>query len=147
VKYLRYVPNADHSLRGSDAWTTLIACYSAILKGSKLPRFSWTVEADGVIRVKTQDQADEVKLWQATNPEARDFRLDTIHAAYTSSALQDQGRGVYASKVEKPAKGWTAYFVELTYKNGAAAPFKFTTEVRVTPDVTPHKYKQPTPPR
>jgi PhoPQ-activated pathogenicity-related protein len=25
VKYLRYVPNADHSLKGSDAWTTLPA--------------------------------------------------------------------------------------------------------------------------
>src|SRR6185369_11156757 len=31
VKYLRYVPNADHSLRGSDAYSTLLACYDAVL--------------------------------------------------------------------------------------------------------------------
>src|SRR5689334_8106811 len=43
VKYLRYVPNADHSLKGSDAWMTLLACYSAIVKGTKLPQFSWTI--------------------------------------------------------------------------------------------------------
>jgi PhoPQ-activated pathogenicity-related protein len=147
VKYLRYVPNADHSLRGSDAWMTLMACYSAILKGTKLPRFSWAVEGDGVIRVKTQDKPDGVKLWQASNADARDFRLETIHDAWTSSPLQDGGDGVYVAKVEKPAKGWTAFFAELTYRNGKATPFKFTTEVRVTPDVTPFKYQPPTAPR
>jgi PhoPQ-activated pathogenicity-related protein len=53
VKYLRYVPNADHSLKGSDAWETLLACYSSVVKGSRRPQFSWTLEADGSIRVKT----------------------------------------------------------------------------------------------
>src|SRR6185436_9585088 len=75
VKYLRYVPNADHSLRNSDAWMTLLACYSSVVKGTKLPQFSWTLEDDGSIRVKNQDKPISVKLWQATNPDARDFRL------------------------------------------------------------------------
>jgi hypothetical protein len=35
----------------------------------------------------------------------------------------------------------------LTYGNGTPAPFKFTTQVRVVPDVKPFKYKQPTPPK
>jgi PhoPQ-activated pathogenicity-related protein len=74
-KHLRYVPNADHSLKNSDAWTTLLACYSSIVKGTKAPQFSWTMESDGSIRVKNQDKPGEVKLWKATNPEARDFRL------------------------------------------------------------------------
>ena len=39
VKYLRYVPNADHSLKNSDALTTLVACYSSVLKDTKLPQF------------------------------------------------------------------------------------------------------------
>jgi len=147
VKYLRYVPNADHSLRGSDAWKSLLACYTAVLKGSHLPEFTWKVERDGVIKVTCKDKPDEVKVWQATNPEARDFRLDTIHAAYQSTPLAEKSKGVYESNVEKPGQGWTAYFVELTYKNGDAAPFKFTTEVRVTPDVLPHKYQQPTRPQ
>jgi PhoPQ-activated pathogenicity-related protein len=147
VKYLRYVPNADHSLKGSDAWMTLLACYSAVVNGSKLPQFSWTLPGDSSIRVKSQDKPSAVKLWQATNPDARDFRLDSIGEAWKSTDLTDQGGGVYLAKVEKPEKGWTAFFVELTYENGTPAPYKFTTQVRVVPDVTPFKYKPPTPPK
>src|SRR5205807_2164585 len=54
VKYLRYVPNADHSLRGSDAYETMLACYNAVIYGKELPKFSWTNETDGSIRVATQ---------------------------------------------------------------------------------------------
>jgi PhoPQ-activated pathogenicity-related protein len=37
VKYLRYVPNADHSLKGSDAAETILACYRAVGRGAELP--------------------------------------------------------------------------------------------------------------
>jgi len=147
VKYLRYVPNADHSLRGSDAWTTLLACYTLVVKGTKVPQFSWTLEDDGSIRVVSRDQPGAVKLWQATNPNARDFRLESIGPVWQSADLPDEGGGVYVARVARPAKGWTAFFAELTYENGTAAPFKFTTQVRVVPDVTPFKYQPPKPPR
>jgi len=147
VKYIRYVPNADHGLKNSDAWTTLIACYSSVVKGSKLPQFSWTLQDDGSIRVKTQDKPGTVKLWQATNPDARDFRMDSIGEAWKSTDLKEEGDGVYLAKVGKPEKGWTAFFAELTYEHGTAAPYKFTTQVRVVPDVKPFKYVQPKAPR
>jgi len=149
VKYLRYVPNADHGLKGSDAWMTLLACYSAVLKGAKLPEFSWDVLGDGVMTVTSADRPSEVKLWTASNERARDFRVDAIGPAWKSTEVEVKGGGPYSygATVDKPAKGWTAYFLELTYTNGLAAPFKFTTEVRVTPDVKPHKYVQPTRPQ
>jgi PhoPQ-activated pathogenicity-related protein len=147
TKYLRYVPNADHSLKGSDAWTTLLACYAAVVKGSKLPELSWTLESDGAIRVQTKDKPSSVKLWQATNPNARDFRVDSIGEAWKATDLADHGGGVYVAKVETPAKGWTAFFAELTFDNGTSAPYKFTTQVRVVPDVKPFKYQRGTPPR
>jgi PhoPQ-activated pathogenicity-related protein len=146
VKYLRYVPNSDHSLKNSDAWTTVLACYSAVVKGTKLPQFSWTLESDGAIRVKTEETPSAVKLWQATNPMARDFRLDAIGPVWKSTDLKEEG-GAYIARVEKPEKGWTAFFAELTYENGTAAPFKFTTQVRVIPEVKPYKYQQPTRPK
>src|SRR5207249_10598164 len=59
-KYLRYVPNANHSLSGTDARESILAFYQAILKGSPLPKFAWKMEADGSIRVETQDQPMEV---------------------------------------------------------------------------------------
>lgn len=147
TKYLRYVPNTDHSLKDSDAWMTLLASYAAVVKGSKLPQFSWTMQDDGSIRVKNQDKPSAVKLWQATNPNARDFRVDAIGKTWTSTDLKDEGGGVYTAKVAKPEKGWTAFFAELTYENGTAAPYKYTTQVRVIPEVKPFKYVQPKAPR
>jgi PhoPQ-activated pathogenicity-related protein len=144
VKYLRYVPNADHSLRDTDAFQTLLASYHAVLNELPLPQFSWTRHPDGSIRVRTIDAPASVKLWQATNPEARDFRLDVIGPAWTSSELTDQGNGLYVALVPPPVKGWTAFVVELTYVYpDRPAPLKFTTDVRVWPDVLPYTF-QPT---
>jgi PhoPQ-activated pathogenicity-related protein len=145
VKYLRYVPNADHSLKGSDAAETILACYQAIVRGSPLPKFTWAKPAPGVIRVAAQDKPANVVLWQATNPAARDFRLESVGKIWTSQPLAEspQEPGVYEAKVEKPAKGWTAFFVEMTYPGpgGAAAPpLKFTTQVSIVPDVLPFKF-------
>ena len=143
VKYLRYVPNGDHSLRETDALETLVACYNAILTKAALPRFSWSTEADGALRVRTIDKPAAVKLWQATNPDARDFRLQTIGRVWTSKDLAPGNDGSYVGKADKPEKGWTAFLVELTYDlKGAPAPFKFTTDVKVVPDVLPFKFKQ-----
>ena len=140
VKYLRYVPNADHSLRGSDAYDTLQVCYNAVLNRVPLPEFSWKLEADGSMRVTAKTAPTTVKLWHATNPAARDFRMETLGPKWESDLLTDQGGGVYLGKVPEPAKGWTAFFVELTFPSGGELPFKFTTQVRVVPDVLPHKF-------
>jgi PhoPQ-activated pathogenicity-related protein len=140
VKYLRYVPNADHSLRGSDAWQSALAFYDAILTGSPLPQFTWTVEKDGTIRVRAKDTPSAVTLWQATNPGARDFRLSSIGAKWKGAALAPRGNGEYVAKVAKPRRGFTAYMVELKFPSGVAdAPFTFTTGVKVVPDVEPFK--------
>jgi PhoPQ-activated pathogenicity-related protein len=80
-------------------------------------------------------------LWQATNPNARDFRVDTIGKAYTSSVLKETRAGVYVAQVANPVKGFTAFFVELVYDSGGKYPFKFTTEVSVVPDVLPFKWE------
>ena len=132
-KYLRYVPNTDHSLRGSDAVESIAAYYSAVIENRPRPKFSWTFEKDGSIKVKTVDRPTEVKVWAATNPDKRDFRLVSIGQAYKSTVLTAEG-DTYTAKIEKPAKGWTAFFVELTFPSGMKYPFKFTTAVRVTPD-------------
>lgn len=140
VKYLRYVPNADHSLKGSDARESLMACYNAVVNQQPLPKLTWKLESDGSIRAQTPDKPSEVKLWQATNPDARDFRIETFGPKWQSSPLADQGDGVYAAKVPTPDKGWTAFFIELTFPSGCRAPFKFTTQVRVLPDTLPYKF-------
>jgi PhoPQ-activated pathogenicity-related protein len=136
-KYLRYVPNTKHNLAPSDAQETLQAFYESVLNGAPRPRFSWKFEKDGSVVVHAKDKPAEVKLWQATNPKARDFRLDTIGPAYQSTLLAPEKEGLYVGKVAKPAQGWTAYFVELTYPGTGKYPFKFTTAVRVVPETLP----------
>lgn len=141
-KYLCYVPNADHSLRGSDAQESILAFYSAILSKKEMPKFSWEMVKDGSIRVKVEDKPTEVNLWQATNPKARDFRLEALGPAYKKSALKSGEDGTYVAKVAKPETGWTAFFVELVFDSGGKAPFKFTTQVSIVPDVLPHKIEE-----
>ncbi|HLX68540.1 MAG TPA: PhoPQ-activated pathogenicity, partial [Verrucomicrobiae bacterium] len=95
----------------------------------------------------TRDRPTGVKLWQATNPDARDFRMETLGPKWQSISLADQGQGVYDGKVQAPNKGWTAFFIELTFPSGCRVPFKFTTQVRVVPDTLPYKFVSPGPPK
>jgi len=136
-KHLRYVPNTSHAIDKSDALETLQAFYTAIVKGTPRPEFSWTFEKDGAIKVVAKQRPDAVMLWQATNPDARNFRHDVIGPAYTSTPLTPSGPNTWIARVSKPGKGWTAYFVELTFPSGGKYPLKLSTAVRVTPDSLP----------
>jgi PhoPQ-activated pathogenicity-related protein len=136
-KYLRYVPNADHSLRDSDALESIIAFYQTVLAASPRPKYSWSFEKDGSIRVKTETTPLSVTLWQANNREARDFRVKTIGKTFQARPLKDEGGGVYVGKIDPPKQGWTAFFVELNFDVNASFPLKLSTAVRILPDVLP----------
>jgi len=136
-KHLRYIPNTDHSLKGSDARESMQAFYEMVLSGTPRPKYSWKFEKDGSIRVQTTTQPTEVKLWQATDPNARDFRLEKVGPIWTSTVLEEKDKGLYVAKVDKPEKGWTAFFIEMTYPGIGKYPMKITTGVRVTPDTLP----------
>jgi len=91
--------------------------------------------------VTTKDKPTYAMLWQATNPDARDFRLDTFGPKWQNTLLTAQGKREYLARVPAPAKGWTAFFVELGFPSSNETPdFKFTTQVRVLPDVLPYKF-------
>lgn len=135
-KHVRYVPNADHGMGGTDVIDSVDAWYHAIVHNVSMPRYSWDVADDGTITVLTLDQPSAVLLWQATNPEARNFMQDVIGRAYTSTPLEEVEPGRYVVKVDPPATGYTAYYVELAYPSGLSVPFKFSTGVKVVPDTT-----------
>ena len=139
-KYLRYAPNSKHNLAGTDARESLLAFYQAIINNKPRPQFSWKKEKDGTLIVTVKDKPREVNVWQATNPKARDFRVDTIGNAYTSAPLKEDKPGVYVARVSKPSSGFTAFFVELVYDSGGKYPFKFTSEVSVVPDLLPFSF-------
>jgi PhoPQ-activated pathogenicity-related protein len=137
-KHLRYVPNVGHNLSPSDVRDTMLAFYRSFLNDEKRPEMTFSVEKDGAIKVKTKEKPIEVKVWQATNPNARDFRKQkTGGPEYTSSPLAESKPGEYIARVDKPAKGWTAFFVELTYAGSGKQPLKLTSGVHVVPDTLP----------
>lgn len=139
-KYLRYVPNTGHSLRGTDAFESVLAFYDSVVKAFPRPKFSWQHHGDDglLVKVDSGNPPQQVLLWEAFNSEARDFRIDQIgEAGYLSRFLEKSIDGYYEARVELPAEGWKAFFVELTYPSASDVPFKFTTEVRVVPDVLP----------
>jgi PhoPQ-activated pathogenicity-related protein len=146
-KYLRYVPNTSHSLDKTDALESLQAFYATIVKDTPRPSFTWTFEYDGSIKVVTKDRPEEVVVWQAVNPAARNFRHDVIGSAFSSTPLTLTGPNTYVARVTKPAQGFTAFFVELKFPSGGKYPLKFTTAVRVLPDTLPYPAPKLSPPR
>ena len=87
------------------------------------------------------DEPIEVLLWQAHNPDSRNFTQAVIGRAYTSSPLEEIESGVYQVKLDPPEKGYTAYYVEMHYPSGIGAPFKFSSGVKVVPDVTEYQWE------
>jgi len=144
-KRLRMIPNSKHSTAGTDIMESITAFHEAVINHRPIPSYAWRVEKDGSLWVKPGGMAAEVRLWQATNPKARDFRVDTIGKAFTSEKLSMRADGSYVASVPKPASGYTAWFVEITESGGGKYPFKFTTEVYVTPDVLPYRWEDAKP--
>ena len=137
-KFLRYVPNTDHSLSGSDGLAGVAVFAGMVARGTARPRFSWRMEKDGSIRLSVTDQPAEVRLWQATNPDARDFRLAALGGVWTSRLIGGDGKGAYIGRIRPPERGWTAFFIELTYQLDNGRKIKFTTGVRVLPETLPY---------
>ncbi len=135
-KHLRYVPNTGHGLRDSDAIDSLAEFYHSILNKTRLPRYKWEVDKIGAITVRTKDKPKEVRLWQATNANARDFRIDKLGPKWTSVQLEPNRDRTYSARVSDSPKGWTAYMIELTFP-GKLRVQKFTTGIVVTPKTLP----------
>lgn len=128
-KQLRYLPNTDHSMRGTDVQQSILAWYDALLRGVEIPSLSWKLEG-ATLRIDSSARPKELKLWTATNPDKRDFRLLTTGPVWKSEPLN-----ALSVTVPKPEKGFTAYMVEASYEVGSPYPLKLTTGVHVTPDV------------
>lgn len=135
-KHLQYVPNFGHDLRESDALPNMISFYASVLNGTPRPNYDWKIEGDKIIISTDPNQKPaSIKLWSATNEEARDFRIDVLGPKWTSSEVLVNESGRYEITLQEPAKGFTGYFVEITYTG--QAPIKVTTGVEVLPKTYP----------
>ena len=146
AKRIRYVPNAEHSLSGTDVTFTTASYYYAILNGVELPDYTFDKvdTASGAkltVRVTNGKKPTQVLLWSCTNPTARDFRITTTGKCYQSVELSPEGDNQWSATVATPATGYTAFFIELTFGNYftpmVLPAMKFTTSGYIIPETTP----------
>ena len=123
-------------MAATDIYDSADAWYHSIVHNVKLPRYSWSLSEDGTITVFSLDKPEKVLLWQAHNPETRNFTQEVIGKAYESFPLEETEPGIYKVKLDPPDAGFTAYYVEMHYPSGIDTPFKFSTGVKIVPDIT-----------
>ncbi len=131
-KYLRYIPNQSHAVyRSEDALSAIGAFYQMVLEKKELPQFSWNQKKADEIEIYLKSNPLEVSLWHAHNPTARDFRLESIGAAWKKTPFDPAGNMQFEIPLQMPQKGWGAYFVELKFASLQVQPLIFTTDVIV----------------
>ena len=140
-KMLRYVPNGDHSLAGTEVAQDLLAFFITILKNKPRPSLAWKFKGPAEMSATPSMPAAYVLQWVATNPNARDFRVETLGKKYVSKEVKPLSDGSYVARVSAPEKGWRAYFLEFHFDLGIGIPYRITTPIRVIPDVLPFKDK------
>lgn len=154
--WLRMIANGEHTLSGHqyDLAVAVTEFYRAQITGVQLPQLSWEIDnSTGAITLYTPEgvEPSDVRMWHATNPTKRDFRLITCADPYNVSCLnailwmpkkiESSGNGVYVAEMPMPKSGWTGFFLEVTYKFGGLSdidPMAFTTEVSIIPQTLPY---------
>jgi hypothetical protein len=113
-------------------------------QGVAKPVIEWQLNEDEELVVSSDQIPLVAKLWQASNPNGRDFRQETLgDQAWHESLIYAEEDGSYRVSVAKPETGWTAYLVELTYPGVGRTPQIYTTSVFVKPDEHPFEVEDP----
>lgn len=140
--YIRYVPNTGHSLN-PEVVDGVIAFYKALVQKQPIPNIKWSFPDETTIVVEVSEKPLQVTLWEAVNPEARDFRHNVVGKIYKPTPLSEQGKGIFIAKVSVPEKGWKAYLVEVVFPGTDGTKFTFSTPVRIVPDTVQYRYAPP----
>ncbi|TNF36755.1 MAG: PhoPQ-activated pathogenicity [Gammaproteobacteria bacterium] len=143
---IRYAPNTDHSLSNSqtsvlDTLYSLLGWYQSILYGQPRPDINWYVE-NGVLKASTNALPALVKIWRANNPNARDFRKETIGESWVPTVVIPNAGGNYEAALQTEG-GFNAVYIEFIYLGMTGQPVSYSTEIMVTPDIYPYALTQP----
>ncbi|KAI8796905.1 autocrine proliferation repressor protein A [Biomphalaria glabrata] len=155
TKFLRVIPNADHSLSGHTLsyLMNIKTFFLYILNNAQFPNVTWERTADaysGRTVVTTSRPPKTVTVYQAKTMDdgRRDFRLAVKSPSsggsvphpviwYSSSATQ-KSPTVYEAEIMRPLKGWTAFFIQLEFDGPSGSTLQVTTEVNIVPDIFPY---------
>jgi len=155
-KYLRVIPNCEHSLIGHDYFTLLqVAEFINRLVNGTLPgTLQSTIiysNTTASIIVKPPIPAASVTVWQATtlSETRRDFRLiicgDLNNPAcfqpvfWIPANLHPNADGTYSASMNAPSSRWIGFMIEVEYRRDANPDhyMEVTSQVNIVPDVYP----------
>lgn len=128
---LRYTPNTDHK-QSDDTVIKALPWIDDILDNKTSPNIEWKLTRRA-LWVRTSQPPNQCGCGKASNPDARDFRLETLGPVWTSQTLQARPNGLYAARLRAPARGWTAFMIEVSFETaGALEPEQvYTTGVQI----------------
>lgn len=139
---LRYTVNTDHRQHGNghdlEVFEQARNWVNNVLAGTTPPDVQWNRGPGNRLTVRPSAQPYTVKLWQADNPEARDFRRETLGPVWQETRLKPDHNGTYHHVLQPPEKGWRAALVEVTFGGALTGRQQiYTTPVFVLPDTMP----------
>ncbi|HSW14321.1 MAG TPA: PhoPQ-activated protein PqaA family protein [Solimonas sp.] len=142
-KRLRYTVNTDHDqgdkLDRHQLFLIARNWIDDLVAGREPPRLDWERPQPDLLVVRPSVPVREMRLWRAENPQARDFRLETIGPAWESKILKPAGDGSYRIKLRTPKQGWRAVLVEGVFGGPTwDRQQSYTTGVYVLPETLPY---------
>ncbi len=134
-KLIFQMPNAGHDLGGGkDAIETLGAFYQMIADRETLPQFRWRIEGglneQATLAISSTKPIQRLELWTAQSSN-RDFRP----AKWKCKRIKGTGKTEATISIDRPASGWTGYFVTADFKTERGNRYTLSTEARVVPDL------------
>lgn len=155
-KFLRYVPNSDHSLEHTDVVESIAAFHWLIQNALPLPSFEWVWTNSATVEIdQIHGQVSQISMWSAHNSVARDFRLlrkkDSIEAqgpkwqqelVFGHENEEELSTSPLVLEFDHDGPGWHAHMVEVEFDVGFRYPLKLTTTVSISPTTLPFAEKE-----
>lgn len=125
-KWLRYFPNMGHQRVNVDIATPIATFALYVNKPKELVPMNWTIDDHGKMTFTAKQMPVKIVRWEATNPEAKDFRMMSRddYPRYEGIELSPTQK---VFTVEPPAKGYKSVFYEFTFTLPLGHSFTQTT--------------------
>jgi PhoPQ-activated pathogenicity-related protein len=136
--YLQYVPNVGHGLHGSYLPENLVSFYNSTITDTPIPAFDWNISGDTIYAKVDPAVNYRIRLWEAVNPEGRDFKSYVIgEEAWKMEEIELGEDGEYIIPIASPANGYKGALVEVVFQPDSDFPLTLTTGTLITPDTYP----------
>lgn len=140
-KHLLVIPNTGHggSLPAINYLYATLTHIMALVHGKPIPAYQEDFDSySGILSLHTDTKPNQVYVWSANNPSARDFRQEAAEFTRHEILPIMEINGTYTYEWQpEDSKGWNAFFIEMYFsaeEQSHAKPFVFSSQVYITPN-------------